>query len=105
MSDHTHPSTSGGIEPVWSADGRQLFYRLGNELLVVDVELEPELALGPPRVLFQGSFSPTRVGPPNYDVSPDGTRFIMVEENDNLPTEIHVVLNWFEELKRLVPTP
>jgi serine/threonine-protein kinase len=98
-------STNGGIEPVWSADGQELFYRLGNELLVVDVELESELALGPPRVLFQGSFSPTRVGPPNYDVSPDGTRFIMVEENDNLPTEVNVVLNWFEELKRLVPTP
>ncbi|MEE9569669.1 MAG: protein kinase, partial [Candidatus Binatia bacterium] len=96
-------SINGGSEPVWSPDGRELFYRLGDKILVVDVELEPELALGQPRVLFQGSFSPTLVGSPNYDVSPDGTRFIMIKRTDNPPTHINVVLNWFEELKQIVP--
>jgi hypothetical protein len=44
---------------------------------------------------------------PNYDVSPDGQRFLMIKPNDAgdaAPAQINVVLNWFEELKRLAPT-
>jgi hypothetical protein len=44
---------------------------------------------------------------PNYDVSPDGQRFLMlkpIEQEQSAPTQINVVLNWFEELKRRVPT-
>ena len=42
----------------------------------------------------------------NYDVSLDGQRFLIIKrEQDLVPTEIIVILNWFEELKRLVPTP
>ena len=42
-----------------------------------------------------------------YDVSPDGQRFLMVKETEQTtaPVQINVVLNWFEELRRLVPTP
>ncbi len=42
----------------------------------------------------------------NYDISPDGQRFLMVSHSgeDNGFTQINVVYNWFEELKRLVPT-
>jgi len=43
----------------------------------------------------------------SYDVSPDGERFLMVDAPDRellTVTEIHVVVNWFEELNRLVPT-
>jgi hypothetical protein len=42
---------------------------------------------------------------PAFDVSPDGQRFLMVKETDQAPslTQINVVLNWFEELKRRVP--
>ncbi len=41
----------------------------------------------------------------NYDISPDGQRFLMIQrEQDLVPTEIIVILNWFEELKRLAPT-
>ena len=40
----------------------------------------------------------------NYDVSADGESFIMLESDEAMPTEINVVLNWFEELKHLVPT-
>jgi serine/threonine-protein kinase len=97
-------SKNGGSEPVWSRDGRELFYRLGDKLLVVDVELQPELSLGQPEDLFQVSFSPTPAGPPNYDVSPDGTRFIMIKRTDNPPTHVNVILNWFEELKHKAPS-
>jgi hypothetical protein len=43
---------------------------------------------------------------PNYDVSPDGRRFLMLKggEQEAAPTQINVVLNWFEELKQKVPT-
>jgi Tol biopolymer transport system component len=100
-------SIGGGRGPVWSADGRELFYRRGDELRVVDIELDPELRTSPPRTLFAGPFA---VGydtlPAFYDVSPDGERFVMVKRDDETvqPSEVIVVLNWFEELKRLVPT-
>jgi hypothetical protein len=40
----------------------------------------------------------------NYDINRDGQKFLMIESGDP-PVQINVVLNWFEELKRLVPTP
>ncbi len=93
-------SIDGGSEPVWSADGRELFHRRGNEMLVVDMELEPNLRPGKPKTLFEGPYrlSPAN-GPQNFGVSPDGRRFVMVENRgDPDPTELHVVLNWFDEL-------
>jgi len=97
-------STGGGGEPLWSRDGRELFYRRGDELLVADVRLGDGLVLGTPRTVFKGQFRPTAVGPPNYEISLDGERFLMVEQLDELPTRMNVVVNWVEELKRLVPS-
>jgi hypothetical protein len=57
-------------------------------------------------VLFEGRFLPTPLTAPNYDVSPDGQRFLMLkaaEPEGEGPTQINVVFNWFEELKRRVP--
>ena len=76
-------------------------------MMAVAIEAEPDLSVGTPRLLFEGRYLGT--GPVhlrrNYDVSPDGQRFLMIQrEQDLKPTEIIVVLNWFEELKRLVPT-
>ena len=100
-------SIGGGTEPVWAPDSRELLYRNGDKMIAVAIETEPELSVGTPRLLFEGRFLGT--GPVhlrrNYDVSPDGQRFLMIKrEQDLVPTEIIVVLNWFEELKRLVPT-
>ncbi len=55
-----------------------------------------------PRQLFEGRFEGAIFS--NYDISPAGDRFIMIRSDSNAPREIHVVLNWFEELRRLVPT-
>jgi len=94
-------STDGGQEPVWAPKGQELFYRKGNTMMVVSIKTEPNFAAGTPAVLFTGSYFSDIVGR-NYDVAPDGQRFLMVAaENTN---RINVVLNWFEELKRLVPT-
>jgi len=101
-------SIGGGAEPVWAPDGQDLFYRDGDEMMAVAIETEPELSVGTPRLLFEGRFLPVLSGDDpggSYDISPDGQRFLMIQrEEDVVPTEIIVVLNWFEELKRLVPT-
>ena len=100
-------STDGGTEPMWSRDGRELFYRNGDKMMAVAISTEPELAPGKPTLLFEGRYlSGVSAGNPatNYDVAPDG-RFVMIRtaEGSGL-TQINVVLNWLEELKRLVPT-
>jgi len=99
-------STEGGTEPVWNRNGRELFYRAGDKLMAVEITTQPALSVGKPRVLFEGRYVPSPSSPANYDVSPDGQRFLMVKPNEQeqaAPTQINVVLNWFEELKRRVP--
>ncbi len=92
-------STGGGTNPVWSPDGRELFYRQGRRMMVVPVRIDQEFSAGKPQLLFQGQFLPEP-----YDVFPDGSRFLMIQtEQDSESDQIHVVLNWFEELQRLVP--
>ena len=98
-------STDGGTEPVWNPKGNELFYRMGNKMMAVDITTEPSFSAGKPRMLFEGPYVPTPVTLPNYDVSLDGQRFLMLKavEPSDAPTQINVVLNWFEELKRRVP--
>jgi len=94
----------GGIQPVWSPDGRELFYRSGDRMMVTSVQTEATFSAGRPRVLFEGSYEtgPFNPGFQYYDISPDGQRFLMIKAGE-VGTPINVVLNWFEELKRLVP--
>jgi serine/threonine-protein kinase len=99
-------STNGGTEPVWNPSGREAFYREGDTLMAVDVVLQPAFSAGKPRALFTGRYEPTPSTFPNYDVSRDGQRFLMLEppaETDGPPREITVVVNWVEELKRRLP--
>jgi eukaryotic-like serine/threonine-protein kinase len=100
-------STDGGTEPVWNPNGRELFYRVGNKLMVVDVVSQTSFSASKPQILFEGRFLPTPATSPNYDVSRDGQRFLMVkaaEPEEQSATQINVVFNWFEELKRRVPS-
>jgi Tol biopolymer transport system component len=99
-------STEGGKEPVWNRNGRELFYRSGNKMMAVDIATRPSFAVGKARMLFEGQYLPTRQTIPNYDVSPDGQRFLMVKkiEQEQTATQIVVIQNWFEELKQKVPT-
>jgi Tol biopolymer transport system component len=92
-------STEGGVAPVWSRDGRELFYVTRENLMVASVTPGPDLQLGKPRLLFKVP----QEG--DYDAAPDGQSFVMVKtERTFPPTEAIVVLNWLDELKRLVPT-
>jgi eukaryotic-like serine/threonine-protein kinase len=99
-------STEGGTEPMWNSNGRELFYRSGDKVMAADIDTQVGFAAGKPRMLFEGQYGTAPVPIPNYDVSPDGQSFLMLKpsEQAQAPTQINVVLNWFEELKRRVPT-
>jgi Tol biopolymer transport system component/predicted Ser/Thr protein kinase len=100
-------STEGGGEPVWNPNGRELFYRSGDKMMAAEIATQSGFAAGTPRMLFEGRYEPAPFPIANYDVSPDGQRFLMLkpaEQAQAAPTQIIVVLNWFEELKRRVPT-
>jgi serine/threonine protein kinase len=98
-------STEGGNEPVWSRNGRELFYRSGDAMMAVEVATNPVLSASKPRRLFERPYELSSALWPDYDVSPDGQRFLMVKmvDESEVPAQINVVLNWFDELKRLVP--
>jgi hypothetical protein len=97
-------STEGGAGPIWSRNGREIFYREGDKMMALAVETTPDFKAGTPQALFEGRYRKV-IGPyPNYDVTPDGQRFVMFKLDEEFaPTQINVVLNWFEELERLVP--
>jgi eukaryotic-like serine/threonine-protein kinase len=98
-------STEGGTEPKWNPSGRELFYRSGEKMMAVDIAAQSGFAAGKPRMLFEGQYELSPVQSDNYDVSSDGQRFLMLKPTvQAAPTQINVVLNWFEELKRRVPT-
>ena len=94
-------STDGGAFPTWSRDGRRLIYEISDTLWAVDVTSSPTFRLGKAHVLYQGQIWNEAAGP-NYALSPDGNRFVIVERNkDSTESNINVVLNWNEELARL----
>ena len=96
-------STEGGADPIWNPQGGELFYHDGGKMMAVDIDLNDAPRLGKPRLLFERSFdSSTGSG---YDVMPDGERFIMIDQSQTTvrPTELIVVQNFAEELRRLVP--
>jgi Tol biopolymer transport system component len=70
-------SLQGGSEPAWAHNGRELFYRAGDSVMVASVSLSPTLAVTGRRRLFAGSFlsgGPFR----EYDVAPDDQHFVMI---------------------------
>jgi serine/threonine-protein kinase len=100
-------STGPGTEAVWSRDGRELFYRNGDQMWVVDVETEPEFKVGDPGLLFEASYDQDSIGRgnPNYDVDLDGQRFLMLRgaATGTDPPHIILVEHFDEELTRLFP--
>jgi serine/threonine-protein kinase len=102
-------SAAGGRLPLWSGDGRELFFSEGRQMFVVPVQAGTTLLAGAPRMLFDGAVGPgsLSVNARPYDLTPDG-RFMMIrptatETAEGLTSSLIVVQNWFEELKRLVP--
>jgi Tol biopolymer transport system component len=99
-------SVKGGSEPRWSSDGREILYRQSGKMMVAVVTTEPTFSIGERRELFDGPYdSNPESCLPAYDVTPDGEHFVTsMPDPVSIPRQINIVLNWFDELERLVPT-
>ena len=103
-------STGGSaFDPIWSRDGRELFYRQRNEYHVVPVETGETFRHGASELMFRGNYF-FQTTERTWDVSPDGRRFLMIGLGESgasgeapPPPNVVIVENWFEELKQLVP--
>jgi serine/threonine-protein kinase len=104
-------SQGGGTSPLWSPDGKELFYlSLDNSVMAVDVETKPIFDYGTPKILFQSKYVGFSFGGGTpWDIHPDGKRFLMMKATaatdaaGGQQPKINIVLNWFEELKQRVP--
>ncbi|HEX6162006.1 MAG TPA: hypothetical protein VFZ31_01485, partial [Vicinamibacterales bacterium] len=96
-------SVDGGTAPLWSRDGRELFFARGDTLFVVPVTPGAAFKSGAARRLFSGPYGFDDVYL-NYDIAPDGQHFVMPRSRvDAAPRQLELVLNWFDELNRLAP--
>jgi serine/threonine-protein kinase len=100
-------SVGGAREVVWGRNG-EIYYRStdGTQMIAVRVTTSPALVVGAPQVLFTGRFflQPSGGSPrPQFDVTADGQRFLMIESERVAQPRIVIVQNWFEELRRLLP--
>jgi eukaryotic-like serine/threonine-protein kinase len=71
-------SSGGGTQAVWARNGRELFYRSGTRVMAVAVEAGDEFKAGKPAVLFDGKYLRGTAGAASFDVSADGSRFVMI---------------------------
>ncbi len=98
-------SSGGGREPRWSPDGSEVYYREQAWLMAVSVATVPDFDAGAPRRLFEAPFDEGGAPYANYDVTRENNGFIMVRSDEELSgSRLVVVLNWVNELERLVPT-
>ena len=101
-------SIDGDSGPVWAPNGTTLYYRgASGYIMSVRVTLGDRFTAGRPDALFRfaGIYRMSNTATA-YDIHPDGKRFIMVSEPEDAqtsqsPQQVDVVLNWFEELKRV----
>src|SRR5437870_1181034 len=100
-------STEGGTWPAWARNGRELFFLKGDKLAAVTLDAESN-PVGQARVVLDApklADLQFQADSPWYDVMPDGEHFVMLlSPQYPSPTHYNIVVNWFEELKQLVPT-
>ncbi|HEX9160797.1 MAG TPA: protein kinase [Thermoanaerobaculia bacterium] len=86
-------STDGGTKPRFRRDGREIFFRNGDKMVGVDVALRPEPVIGKPHTLFAGDYDP------EFDVTADGQRFILVRSEKRSPaTQLDVITGLVDSL-------
>ena len=96
------------VAPVWARNGSELFYASSptGQLMAVDITTQPTFQAGTPRAVLEEGFRLVAGAQgANYDVSPDGQRFLTVRDSAENLTQLNIVLNWFQELKERVPVP
>ena len=102
-------STSGGVWPTWSPNGRELFYRTvgaPNRIMVVSYTVEGDsFRAGKPRLWSEGQFTGGGTAQ-NFDLHPNGKRFAVLKTPEDSeqtgPTQVTFVLNWFDEVRSRV---
>jgi eukaryotic-like serine/threonine-protein kinase len=92
-------STEGGEEPVWSSDGRELYYRTGDRIMAVRVSDAATFTTSRPAQLFHGPYPRDPWGDQSFDVAPDG-RFLMLRVSEGSPLQLFIIQNWFGEIRR-----
>jgi eukaryotic-like serine/threonine-protein kinase len=93
-------SNAGGEEPMWSADGKTIFYRIEDRLMQVPVETAETFRAGLPALAFDGIFNLRSDTAISYDVHPDGKRLLMTRPADVVSGgTVRVVTGWFDELR------
>ena len=92
-------SGNGGRNPVWSRDGKELFYLEGQKMMSVAlVQTDEGFNAGIPKFLFEGKLQLLPRGDTNYDVAPDG-RFLGIAADSGIEGHpLQVIVNWFEEI-------
>jgi serine/threonine protein kinase len=101
-------SADGGLDPIWSRRGDEIFYRDGERMMFVPIVMAGGPRPGRPKLLWEARYSlgmSSSCGPPgvmsgNYDVTADGQRFLMIRDHhlDVSSSRLIVVLNWVREL-------
>jgi serine/threonine-protein kinase len=90
-------SNGGGSEPVWSRDGRSLFYRTDTAVMVAAVNAAATFTVQSRRALFASAYEIS--GPhASYDVAPDGKHLLMLQAKDARASVV-LVLNWADEVR------
>jgi len=104
--DAVQVSAGGGNAPRWSPDGKEIFFRQGDVFMAATVGTAGgALAVGDPRKLFEARAAIGRsTFQPGYSVAADGRFLVHLLDPKAIPTQIDVVLDWFDELRAKVPT-
>ena len=89
-------SAGGGSEPLWSRDGKELFYRAPSHVVSARLTLGTELAVTQRDTLFEDTYARGNI---YYDVFPGAKEFVMIREQSS-GTQLHVLLNWHRLLDR-----
>jgi len=86
-------SLEGGSQPHWSADGREIFYRQGDQMLSAAVRTQPSFDVTGRSVLFSGVYDF------GYDVTRDGQTFVFTQQVRGTDQSLFVTLNWFDQFR------
>ncbi len=105
-------STGGGAQPVWAPDGSAIYYRNGDAVMKARVTTVGTFSVDSPGILFEADWLVAALGRHDWDVHPDGGSFVAVKGPATEETEVggvpiipvQIIVNWFEELRRLAPT-
>jgi hypothetical protein len=92
-------STDGGEEPLWSADGRTIYFRQRGAVMAVDLTVRDNtLDRSPARELFRGTYLRDHYGDISWDIARDG-RFLLLRPVRGARLQVEVMLHWIEDVR------